>query len=52
MYFDRACTFVEGWKRVAMKMTYRMGQEAEVIENLANDRSGLKDRGLESWRWL
>ena len=52
MYFDRACTFAEGWKRVAMKMTYRLGQEAEVIENLANDKSGLEDKGLESWSWL
>lgn len=52
MYFDRACTFVECWKRVAMKMIYRLRQEAEVIENLANDRSGLEDKGLESWSWL
>ena len=50
--FGRACTFVEGWKRVATKMTYRLGQEAEVIEYLANDRSGLEDKGLESWSWL
>ena len=52
MCFGRACTFAEGWKRVATKMTYRLGQEAEVIEYLANDRSGLEDKGLESWSWL
>ena len=53
IYFECiACTFVEVWEKVAMKMTLRLGQGGEDREDFANDRPRPEDKGLGRWGQL